>query len=65
MNFQLLLPFRDISVLSYTVPITPQLTISDMQCNYHEVHAQFQDTFEPHTRDIKSMSRAPGVAFDW
>jgi mitochondrial splicing suppressor protein 51 len=114
-------------VPSYTVPYTPQLTITGMQCNYHEVHAQFQDTFDPYTdlffmfspgfgfpsptstsdvtgepllqiesptewgpvlplllatkcpifvtgfspadveRDIKSMSRAPGVAgeFDW
>lgn len=114
-------------VPSYTVPYTPQLTITGMQCDYHEVHAQFQDTFDPYTdlffmfspgfgfpsptsmsdvtgepllqiesptewgpvlplllatkcpifvtgfspadveRDIKSMSRAPGVAgeFDW
>ena len=35
-------------VPSYTVPYTPQLTITGMQANYGEVHAQFQETFDPY-----------------
>jgi mitochondrial splicing suppressor protein 51 len=35
-------------VPSYTVPFTPQLTITGMQANYAEVHPQFQDTFDPY-----------------
>jgi len=48
-------------VPSYTVPYTPQLTITGMQCNYHEVHAQFQDTFDPYT-DLFFMF-SPGFGF--
>jgi len=48
-------------VPSYTVPYTPQLTITGMQCNYHEVHAQFQDTFDPYT-DLFVMF-SPGLGF--
>lgn len=48
-------------VPSYTVPYTPQLTITGMQCNYHEVHAQFQDTFDPYT-DLFFMF-SPGLGF--
>jgi splicing suppressor protein 51 len=32
-----------------------------MQCNYHEVHAQFQDTFDPYT-DLFVMF-SPGLGF--
>ncbi|KAI0256729.1 zinc-finger of mitochondrial splicing suppressor 51-domain-containing protein [Lactifluus subvellereus] len=46
---------------SYTVPYTPQLTITGMQCNYHEVLAQFQDTFDPYT-DLFFMF-SPGFGF--
>ena len=46
---------------SYTVPYTPQLTITGMQCNYHEVHAQFQETFDPYT-DLFFMF-SPGFGF--
>lgn len=35
-------------VPSYTVPYTPQLTITGMQANYMDVHAQFQDTYDPY-----------------
>ena len=48
-------------VPSYTVAYTPQLTITGMQCNYHEVHAQFQDTFDPYT-DLFFMF-SPGFGF--
>ncbi|KAI9510894.1 zinc-finger of mitochondrial splicing suppressor 51-domain-containing protein [Russula earlei] len=48
-------------VPSYTVPYTPQLTITGMQCNYHEVHGQFQDTFDPYT-DLFFMF-SPGFGF--
>ncbi|KAF8503530.1 hypothetical protein F5888DRAFT_1001071 [Russula emetica] len=47
-------------VPSYTVPYTPQLTITGMQCNYHEVHAQFQDTFDPYTDLFLCSLRALG-----
>jgi len=43
------------------VPYTPQLTITGMQCNYDEVHAQFQDTFDPYT-DLFFMF-SPGFGF--
>ncbi|KDR81472.1 hypothetical protein GALMADRAFT_221335 [Galerina marginata CBS 339.88] len=35
-------------VPSYTVPYTPQLTITGMQVNYADVHAQFQHTLDPY-----------------
>lgn len=48
-------------VPSYTVPYTPQLTITGMQANYAEVHAQFQDTFDPYTDCFFLFS--PGFGF--
>jgi splicing suppressor protein 51 len=48
-------------VPSYTVPYTPQLTITGMQANYAEVHAQFQDTFDPYTDVFFLFS--PGFGF--
>jgi splicing suppressor protein 51 len=36
-------------VPSYTIPYTPQLTITGMQANYAEVHAQFQHTLDPYS----------------
>ena len=48
-------------VPSYTVPYTPQLTITGMQCKYHEVHAQFQETFDPYTDLFFLFS--PGLGF--
>ncbi|KAI0797634.1 zinc-finger of mitochondrial splicing suppressor 51-domain-containing protein [Abortiporus biennis] len=48
-------------VPSYTVPYTPQLTITGMQANYSEVHAQFQDTFDPYTDCFFMFS--PGFGF--
>lgn len=48
-------------VPSYTVPYTPQLTITGMQAMYTEVHAQFQDTFDPYTDCFFLFS--PGLGF--
>lgn len=48
-------------VPSYTVPYTPQLTITGMQANYVDVHAQFQDTFDPYTDCFFFFS--PGFGF--
>jgi len=48
-------------VPSYTVPYTPQLTITGMQANYAEVHAQFQETFDPYTDCFFLFS--PGFGF--
>ena len=48
-------------VPSYTVPYTPQLTITGMQCKYDEVHAQFQETFDPYTDMFVLFS--PGLGF--
>lgn len=48
-------------VPSYTVPYSPQLTITGMQANYVEVHAQFQDTFDPYTDLFFLFS--PGFGF--
>ncbi|KAF8558386.1 hypothetical protein OG21DRAFT_1455346 [Imleria badia] len=48
-------------VPSYTVPYTPQLTITGMQANYMNVHAQFQDTFDPYTDLFFLFS--PGFGF--
>ncbi|KAF8636599.1 hypothetical protein AX17_003409 [Amanita inopinata Kibby_2008] len=48
-------------VPSYTVPYTPQLTITGMQANYAEVHAQFQHTLDPYS-DVFFMF-SPGFGF--
>ena len=48
-------------VPSYTVPYTPQLTITGMQANYSEVHPQFQETFDPYTDCFFLFS--PGFGF--
>jgi splicing suppressor protein 51 len=36
-------------VPSYTVPYTPQLTITGMQANYADVHPQFEYTLDPYS----------------
>ena len=48
-------------VPSYTVPYTPQLTITGMQANYAEVHAQFQHTLDPYSDMFFFFS--PGFGF--
>ncbi|OCH85304.1 hypothetical protein OBBRIDRAFT_891245 [Obba rivulosa] len=48
-------------VPSYTVPYTPQLTITGMQASYIEVHGQFQETFDPYTDCFFLFS--PGLGF--
>ena len=48
-------------VPSYTVPYTPQLTITGMQANYADVHAQFQYTLDPYS-DLFFMF-SPGLGF--
>lgn len=48
-------------VPSYTVPYTPQLTITGMQANYMDVHAQFQGTFDPYNDLFFFFS--PGFGF--
>lgn len=52
---------QQFGVPSYTVPYTPQLTITGMQANYSEVHAQFQETFDPYTDCFFLFS--PGFGF--
>ncbi|KAL1944585.1 hypothetical protein VTO73DRAFT_3015 [Trametes versicolor] len=52
---------QEFGVPSYTVPYTPQLTITGMQANYAEVHAQFQETFDPYTDCFFLFS--PGFGF--
>ncbi|KAI0831472.1 zinc-finger of mitochondrial splicing suppressor 51-domain-containing protein [Trametes gibbosa] len=52
---------QEFGVPSYTVPYTPQLTITGMQANYSEVHAQFQETFDPYTDCFFLFS--PGFGF--
>ena len=52
---------QEYGVPSYTVPYTPQLTITGMQANYAEVHAQFQETFDPYTDCFFMFS--PGLGF--
>ncbi|KAI0636815.1 zinc-finger of mitochondrial splicing suppressor 51-domain-containing protein [Trametes polyzona] len=52
---------QEYGVPSYTVPYTPQLTITGMQANYSEVHAQFQETFDPYTDCFFLFS--PGFGF--
>lgn len=46
---------------SYTVPYTPQLTITGIQANYMAIHSQFQDSFDPFT-DIFCLF-SPGLGF--
>lgn len=48
-------------VPSYTVPYTPQLTITGMQANYADVHAQFQHTLDPYSDLFFFFS--PGFGF--
>ncbi|OBZ75941.1 Protein mss51 [Grifola frondosa] len=48
-------------VPSYTVPYTPALTITGLQANYLDVHAQFQETFDPYTDCFFLFS--PGFGF--
>ncbi|KAJ3510594.1 hypothetical protein NLJ89_g4584 [Agrocybe chaxingu] len=48
-------------VPSYTVPYTPQLTITGMQANYADVHAQFQHTLDPYSDFFFFFS--PGFGF--
>ncbi|TFK42724.1 zinc-finger of mitochondrial splicing suppressor 51-domain-containing protein [Crucibulum laeve] len=48
-------------VPSYTVPYTPQLTITGMQANYADVHAQFQHTLDPYSDLFFCFS--PGFGF--
>jgi len=48
-------------VPSYTVPYTPQLTITGMQTNYADVHAQFQHTLDPYSDLFFVFS--PGFGF--
>ncbi|KAF7793095.1 hypothetical protein EIP86_004202 [Pleurotus ostreatoroseus] len=52
---------QEYGVPSYTVPYTPQLTITGMQANYNEVHPQFQETFDPYTDCFFLFS--PGFGF--
>ncbi|KAG6845230.1 hypothetical protein H0H87_012222 [Tephrocybe sp. NHM501043] len=48
-------------VPSYTVPYTPQLTVTGLQANYADVHAQFQHTLDPYS-DLFFMF-CPGFGF--
>ncbi|PPQ78515.1 hypothetical protein CVT25_011787 [Psilocybe cyanescens] len=48
-------------VPSYTIPYTPQLTITGMQANYADVHAQFQHTLDPYSDLFFFFS--PGFGF--
>jgi len=48
-------------VPSYTVPYTPSLTITGMQANYADVHAQFQHTLDPYSDLFFFFS--PGFGF--
>ncbi|KAG5342222.1 hypothetical protein C0989_004534 [Termitomyces sp. Mn162] len=48
-------------VPSYTVPYTPELTITGLQANYADVHAQFQHTLDPYS-DLFFMF-CPGFGF--
>lgn len=52
---------QEYGVPSYTVPYTPQLTITGMQASYDEVHPQFQETFDPYTDCFFLFS--PGFGF--
>ena len=48
-------------VPSYTVPYSAQLTITGMQANYADVHAQFQHTLDPYSDFFFFFS--PGFGF--
>jgi splicing suppressor protein 51 len=48
-------------VPSYTVPYTHALTITGLKSNYSDVHAQFQETFDPYTDCFFLFS--PGFGF--
>ncbi|KAG6854919.1 hypothetical protein C0991_009742 [Blastosporella zonata] len=48
-------------VPSYTLPYTPQLTVTGLQANYADVHAQFQHTLDPYS-DLFFMF-CPGFGF--
>jgi splicing suppressor protein 51 len=48
-------------VPSYTVAYTPQLTITGIQANYADVHAQFQHTLDPYSDLFFFFS--PGFGF--
>ncbi|KAL4065465.1 zinc-finger of mitochondrial splicing suppressor 51-domain-containing protein [Scleroderma citrinum] len=48
-------------VPSYTVPYSPQLTITGIRASYSEVHPQFQETFDPYTDAFFLFS--PGFGF--
>jgi splicing suppressor protein 51 len=48
-------------VPSYTLPYTPALTVTGMQASYMDVHAQFQETFDPYTDVFFLFS--PGFGF--
>ncbi|KAI0727181.1 zinc-finger of mitochondrial splicing suppressor 51-domain-containing protein [Fomitopsis betulina] len=52
---------QEYGVPSYTVPYTPQLTITGMQANYMDVHHIFQETFDPYTDCFMLFS--PGFGF--
>ncbi|KZT11287.1 uncharacterized protein LAESUDRAFT_671075, partial [Laetiporus sulphureus 93-53] len=52
---------QEYGVPSYTVPYTPQLTITGMQANFLDVHAHFQETFDPYTDCFFLFS--PGFGF--
>ncbi|PCH38137.1 hypothetical protein WOLCODRAFT_136064 [Wolfiporia cocos MD-104 SS10] len=52
---------QEYGVPSYTVPYTPQLTITGMQAKYMDVHAHFQETFDPYTDCFFLFS--PGFGF--
>ncbi|KAI6043144.1 zinc-finger of mitochondrial splicing suppressor 51-domain-containing protein [Pisolithus marmoratus] len=46
---------------SYTVPYTPQLTITGIQANYSEVHQHFEESFDPYADVFFLFS--PGFGF--
>lgn len=48
-------------VPSYTVPYTSALTITGLQANYADIHAQFEETFDPYTDCFFLFS--PGFGF--
>lgn len=52
---------QEYGVPSYTVPYTPQLTVTGMQANYSEVHPQFMESFDPYTDCFFLFS--PGFGF--